>query len=113
MGNKEEPDIYVVGFQEIVELSPQQVMATDAEKRKIWEQQIESTLNSRPEGKSKYTLLRSNQLVGAALIIFAKSNIVDEIRNVETAIKKVTKECYRIKPSLHGKNVDWNYGYCW
>lgn len=89
VGNKEEPDIYVVGFQEIVELSPQQVMATDADKRKIWEQQIESTLNSRPEGKFKYTLLRSNQLVGAALIIFAKSNIVEEIRNVETAIKKV------------------------
>lgn len=64
-------------------------MATDAEKRKIWEQQIESTLNSRREGKSKYTLLRSNQLVGAALIIFAKSSIVNEIRNVETAIKKV------------------------
>lgn len=88
VGGGEEPDIYVVGFQEIVELSPQQVMATDADKRKIWEQQIESTLNSRSNGKSKYTLLRSNQLVGAALIIFAKSSIVNEIRNVETSIKK-------------------------
>ncbi|CAO0793176.1 unnamed protein product [Mucor circinelloides] len=86
--NDEEPDIYVVGFQEIVELSPQQVMATDAEKRKIWEQQIESTLNSRSGAKSKYTMLRSNQLVGAALIVFVKSDIVDEIRNVETSIKK-------------------------
>lgn len=86
--NNEEPDLYVVGFQEIVELSPQQVMATDAEKRKIWELQIEKTLNSRASGKSTYTLLRSNQLVGAALIIFAKTDIVDEIRNVETAIKK-------------------------
>lgn len=100
-GNVNEPDIYVIGFQEIVELSPQQVMATDAEtryrsqyvhkkliffNRKVWEEQIQRTLNSR---KSKYTLLRSNQLVGAALVIFAKSNIVDEIRNVETAIKKV------------------------
>ncbi|RCI04211.1 inositol polyphosphate 5-phosphatase [Rhizopus stolonifer] len=84
-GNVNEPDIYVIGFQEIVELSPQQVMATDAETRKVWEEQIQRTLNSR---KSKYTLLRSNQLVGAALVIFAKSNIVDEIRNVETAIKK-------------------------
>lgn len=86
--NEEEPDIYVVGFQEIVELSPQQVMATDAEKRKIWEQQIEKTLNFRSGAKSKYTMLRSNQLVGAALIIFVKSDIVDEIRNVETSIKK-------------------------
>ncbi|KAI8640786.1 Endonuclease/exonuclease/phosphatase [Parasitella parasitica] len=88
LGNDEEPDIYVIGFQELVELSPQQVMATDAEKRQIWEQHIEKTLNSRSGVKSKYTLLRSNQLVGAALIIFVKSNIVDEIRNVETSIKK-------------------------
>lgn len=66
-------------------------MVTDAEKRKIWELQIEKTLNSRASGKSTYTLLRSNQLVGAALIIFAKTDIVDEIRNVETAIKKVSK----------------------
>ncbi|KAI7900605.1 SacI homology domain-containing protein [Cokeromyces recurvatus] len=86
--SEEEPDIYVIGFQEIVELSPQQVMATDAEKRKIWEQQIEKTLNTRAGAKSRYTLLRSNQLVGAALIIFVKTDIVDEIRNVESSIKK-------------------------
>ncbi|OBZ85798.1 Inositol-1,4,5-trisphosphate 5-phosphatase 1 [Choanephora cucurbitarum] len=86
--NKEEPDLYVIGFQEIVELSPQQVMATDAEKRLVWEQQIEKTLNQRSGSKFRYTLLRSNQLVGAALIVFAKSTIVDEIRNVETSIKK-------------------------
>ncbi|KAI8337899.1 Endonuclease/exonuclease/phosphatase [Chlamydoabsidia padenii] len=84
-----DPDIYAIGFQEIVELSPQQVMATDAEKRTVWEQQIERTLNAnRPNGKSKYVLLRSNQLVGAALIIFVKASIVESIRNVETSIKK-------------------------
>ncbi|CAO3627744.1 unnamed protein product [Cunninghamella blakesleeana] len=80
------PDIYVIGFQEIVELSPQQVMVTDAEKRTIWEQEIENTINS--NGCKNYVLLRSNQLVGAALIIFVKVSIVDNIRNVETATKK-------------------------
>ncbi|KAI7882994.1 DNase I-like protein [Lichtheimia hyalospora FSU 10163] len=84
----EEPDIYAVGFQEIVELSPQQVMTTDAEKRKVWEQEIEKTLNGNARGKSKYVLLRSNQLVGAALIIFAKADVVENIRNVESSIKK-------------------------
>ncbi|KAF7725040.1 inositol polyphosphate 5-phosphatase [Apophysomyces ossiformis] len=84
----QEPDIYVVGFQEIVELSPQQVMATDAEKRKVWENQIERTLNSRKGGKAKYVLLRSNQLVGAALIVYVKADIVENIRNVESAVKK-------------------------
>ncbi|ORZ20512.1 SacI homology domain-domain-containing protein [Absidia repens] len=84
-----EPEIYVIGFQEIVELSPQQVMATDADKRSVWEQQIERTLNSsQMGGRSKYVLLRSNQLVGAALIIFVKASVVENIRNVETSIKK-------------------------
>ena len=59
---------------------------------KVWEEQIERTLNSNPNGKSKYVLLRSNQLVGAALIIFVKSNIVESIRNVETSVKKVYKK---------------------
>ncbi|KAI7868078.1 SacI homology domain-containing protein [Spinellus fusiger] len=86
--SEEEPDIYAIGFQEIIELSPQQVMVTDAEKRKVWEQQIENTLNSRKGGKSKYVHLRSNQLVGAALMIYVKSSIVENIRNVESAIKK-------------------------
>ncbi|ORX47966.1 hypothetical protein DM01DRAFT_1338802 [Hesseltinella vesiculosa] len=86
---KLEPEIYVIGFQEIVELSPQQVMATDAEKRIVWEQQLEKTLNARRQLQGdKYVILRSNQLVGAALIIFVKESLVDDIRNVETAIKK-------------------------
>ncbi|OAD73140.1 hypothetical protein PHYBLDRAFT_96484, partial [Phycomyces blakesleeanus NRRL 1555(-)] len=88
LGSSEEPDIYAVAFQEIVELSPQQVMVTDADKRKVWEQEIERTLNSRKGGEAKYVHLRSNQLVGAALMIYVKSSIVENIRNVETAIKK-------------------------
>lgn len=56
--------------------------------RKIWEEVIEKTLNSKPS-KHKYILLRSHQLVGAALVIFVKLDIVERIRNVETALKKV------------------------
>ena len=37
-------------------------------------------------------MLRSNQLVGAALVIFVKSTIVESIRNVETSVKKVKKK---------------------
>lgn len=75
-------------------------MATDAEKRKIWEQQIEQTLNSRPGAKSKYILLRSNQLVGAALVVFIKADIVHDIRNVETSIKKVNQSKQRDREYL-------------
>jgi hypothetical protein len=83
----QEPDIFCIGFQEIVKLSPQQVMSTDVEKRKAWERQIEITLNSRSKG-SKYIALRSNQLVGAALMLYVKQSIVHNIRNVESVVKK-------------------------
>jgi hypothetical protein len=64
--------------------------------RTVWEQQIERTLNAnRSNDVTKYVLLRSNQLVGAALIIFVKASIVETIRNVETSIKKVQNSCYK------------------
>ncbi|KAI9287437.1 SacI homology domain-containing protein [Umbelopsis sp. AD052] len=83
----EEPDIFCIGFQEIVKLSPQQVMSTDIEKRKAWERQLEITLNKRSK-KSPYIALRSNQLVGAALLLYVKQDIVHNIRNVESVVKK-------------------------
>ncbi|RUS16545.1 hypothetical protein BC938DRAFT_476545 [Jimgerdemannia flammicorona] len=38
---------------------------------------------------SRYVLLRSDQLVGAALIVYAKESVVAHVRNVECSIKKV------------------------
>lgn len=64
-------------------------MATDSTKRIIWEDTITRTLNSRiNDSTQRYTLLNSGQLVGAALCIFVRENIVANIRNVEMAIKK-------------------------
>ncbi|KAG0203450.1 inositol polyphosphate 5-phosphatase [Mortierella sp. NVP41] len=81
-----EPDLYVIGFQEIVKLTPKQIMATDEGKRRVWEQEIEKTINRR--GGVRYAQLRSGQLVGAALMIYAKESSLPHIRNVECAIKK-------------------------
>lgn len=77
----------MIGFQEIVKLTPKQIMATDEGKRRVWEHEIERTINRR--GGSRYAQLRSGQLVGAALIIYAKESSLPHIRNVECAIKKV------------------------
>ncbi|KAK5797049.1 SacI homology domain-containing protein [Linnemannia elongata] len=81
-----EPDLYVIGFQEIVKLTPKQIMATDEGKRRVWEHEIERTINRR--GGARYAQLRSGQLVGAALMIYAKESSLPHIRNVECAIKK-------------------------
>lgn len=86
----EQPDIYVVGFQEIVELSPQQIMNSDPTRKSLWEDAVKRTLNKRQQsiGGESYVLLRSGQLVGAALCIFVKTSVLANIKNVEGSVKK-------------------------
>ncbi len=85
------PEIIVVGFQEIVELSPQQIMSTDPVRRQAWEHAVRETLNenARQRSAEEYVLLRSGQLVGAALMVFIKANALSDIKNVEGSVKKV------------------------
>jgi len=72
------PDMFVLGFQEIVPLTAQQIVQTDPEKRrvkllisvtrfspysrKLWEHRILDTLDRRPEKKANYIILRSEQV---------------------------------------------------
>ncbi|KAF3481739.1 SacI domain and endonuclease/exonuclease/phosphatase family protein [Arthroderma uncinatum] len=86
----EEPTIVGVGFQEIVALSPQQIMSTDPSTRLIWEEAVAKSLNDRAKqrGTTKYVFLRSGQLVGAALILFVKEDVIEKIKNVEGSVKK-------------------------
>ena len=88
---QQHPGIVAVGFQEIVELSPQQIMSTDPVRRQSWENAVRRTLNdnTRRHLSEKYILLRSGQLVGAALMIFVKAGILHRIKNVEGSVKKV------------------------
>jgi hypothetical protein len=85
-----QPDLYVIGFQEIVELSPQQIMNSDPSRTRLWEQAVRRNLNHRQQqlGGEKYVLLRSGQLVGAALCIFVKTSALSNIKNVEGSVKK-------------------------
>lgn len=88
----DDPTVFAVGFQEIVELSPQQIMSTDPSPRKVWEQSVSSCLNNRARsrGNGKYVLLRSGQLVGAALLIYVKEEALAEIKNVEGGVVKAS-----------------------
>ena len=88
---QQHPGIVAVGFQEIVELSPQQIMSTDPVTRQAWENAVRRTLNdnARKHSSGQYILLRSGQLVGAALMIFVKASILHKIKNVEGGVKKV------------------------
>ncbi|KAL2866794.1 SacI domain and endonuclease/exonuclease/phosphatase family protein [Aspergillus lucknowensis] len=85
-----DPMIFSVGFQEIVALSPQQIMSTDPSTRKSWEIAVIDCLNlhSSSKGSPKYVLLRSGQLVGAALMIYVREDALKDIKNVEGSVKK-------------------------
>ncbi|KAI1132117.1 SacI homology domain-containing protein [Nemania abortiva] len=85
-----QPEIFAVGFQEIVELSAQQIMNSDPTRKQQWEKAIKRTLNTRAKetGGDRYVLLRSGQLVGAALCIFVKASVLSKIKNVEGSVKK-------------------------
>lgn len=72
--------------------------------RLVWEYEIEKTLNSRRGPGSRYVLLRSDQLVGAALMVYAKENVVAQVRNVECAIKKV---CFKPNDVAKLKEMEW------
>ncbi|KAL1836353.1 hypothetical protein VTJ49DRAFT_5254 [Mycothermus thermophilus] len=84
-----QPEIIAIGFQEIVELNPQQIMNSDPTRKQLWERAIKSTLDQHyGRGGDKYVLLRSGQLVGAALCIFVKASVLHHIKNVEGSVKK-------------------------
>ena len=88
---QQHPGIVAVGFQEIVELSPQQIVSADPVRRQAWENAVRQTLNdgARKHSSEEYILLRSGQLVGAALMIFVKTSILRNIKNVEGSVRKV------------------------
>lgn len=84
------PEIVAVAFQEIVELSPQQILQTDPHRRQQWENAVRMTLNKRAAtlGGEDYIMLRGGQLVGASLSVFVRVSVLPFIKNVEGAVKK-------------------------
>ncbi|ANB15579.1 phosphatidylinositol-3-/phosphoinositide 5-phosphatase INP53 [Sugiyamaella lignohabitans] len=78
------PDLYLIGFQELVELTPGQILNADAGKKEFWANRVSRCLNTR----DRYVLLRSGQLVGTALMVFVKETEIFFVKNVEGATKK-------------------------
>lgn len=87
---QESPEIVATGFQEIVELSPQQIMNSDPKRKEAWEKLVLDTINKKEKlnGNEYYVMLRSGQLIGASLMIFVKKSALFNIRNVEGSVLK-------------------------
>jgi len=79
------PDIYVIGIEEVVELIAKQVISTDTEKAKAWENEI---LKNLKKIDSSYVHLKSKQIIGTYITIFVRDINVEKINNVESALIK-------------------------
>ncbi|KAI8057833.1 SacI homology domain-containing protein [Syncephalis plumigaleata] len=82
------PDILVVAFQEVVSLTPQQVMSTNETNRYMWEELALDEANRQLTGGDVYINLRSGQLVGVALIVMVLKRQIKKVKQVEMAMKK-------------------------
>ncbi|KAJ3073580.1 inositol polyphosphate 5-phosphatase, partial [Quaeritorhiza haematococci] len=89
------PDIYVIGIQELIELTAGQIVSADTDKlRALWEGALLKTLNnsrasmSDQKQKAQYVVLRSINLVALGLFVYVRSDNVHLVRNVEISSKK-------------------------
>lgn len=90
-------------------------MSTDPSRRQVWEQAVKLTINNQMNNpkQEEYVLLRSGQLVGAALVVFVKSSALKKIKNVEGSVKKVSGCLSRVEGPSSSRRIDghvWNGG---
>lgn len=85
---KKSYDLVLIGLQEVVELSPGQMVNTQSENLKNWERKIKSTLNKYNPENFKYVSLWTEQLGGIGLLLFVKSSEIQNVSNVEGSIRK-------------------------
>ena len=80
--NKFNADIYVLGFQEIVDLNAANLWIENTA-NEGWEQQIEETLKASIP-KHQYVKIESRTMVGILLCVYVKSTLRPFVRNVMT-----------------------------
>jgi len=83
-----EPDVIALAFQEVVPLTPSQILLTDPSRLWVWENAIMEAINRRSTKQADYTFMRSEQLVGTALLVLIKTSLVHNVRQIESATKK-------------------------
>ncbi|XP_067900876.1 LOW QUALITY PROTEIN: synaptojanin-2-like [Heterodontus francisci] len=84
------PDIFAVGFQEMVGLNAGNIVNASTTNKKMWAEQLQKAISR----THKYIMLSSGQLVGVCLYIFVRLHHVPYIREVAVD---------RVKTGMGGK----------
>lgn len=74
----EPPDIYAIGFQEIVDLNASNIVASSTQNQRDWLIEIQKTISR----QCRYLLVTSVQLVGVCLFVFIRKELSPYIRDV-------------------------------
>lgn len=82
---RELPDVYAIGLQEIIELNAGSILSSDSSKPSQWARLLESQLNSQNE---PYLLLRTESIASMALFLFVKKSQVHNVTQVAGSSKK-------------------------
>mmetsp|Transcript_29682 Transcript_29682/g.52112 ORF Transcript_29682/g.52112 Transcript_29682/m.52112 type:complete len:752 (-) Transcript_29682:209-2464(-) len=89
IGNEELPDIYCLGFQEVVDLNAQSLLV-DHNVSKDWQGHIENTLIKTKARQirmgEEYVLKKSVHLVGLLMLIYVKRDLVSQIKRVDAEV---------------------------
>lgn len=85
----EHPDLYIIGFQEVVELNAANILNADTSKSSLWQNVISNSLNRGiEEEQEEYTLIRAEQMTSLLIMFFLKKKVTNQISNVEGYTKK-------------------------
>ncbi|CCD25588.1 uncharacterized protein NDAI_0F02700 [Naumovozyma dairenensis CBS 421] len=89
IGDKFKPDMVVLGFQEVIELTAGSILNADYTKSSFWETTVKDCLNQYVDDENeKYILLRVEQMSSLLILFFVKSDKINQIKKVEGSTKK-------------------------
>ncbi|QPG73648.1 hypothetical protein FOA43_000960 [Brettanomyces nanus] len=79
-------DIYVVGFQEVIELNASNILKNDGSAGQYWKKAVQQELNS--GAGPKYVLLRSEYMSSILILLFVREDEMKYVTQVEGKSKK-------------------------
>ncbi|CCE63659.1 hypothetical protein TPHA_0F01750 [Tetrapisispora phaffii CBS 4417] len=85
VGERFKPDVFVLGLQEVIELSAGSILNADYTKGHFWESMVSKCLNKFGD---KYLLLRVEQVTSLLILLFVHVDKVQNFKEVEGASKK-------------------------
>ncbi|CAI8500038.1 unnamed protein product [Pichia kudriavzevii] len=80
------PDVFVIGFQEVIELNASNILKSDGSVGQYWTKEVEKTIQK--NANDNYILLRSEFMSSILLLLFVKEDKVPLVTEVEGKSKK-------------------------